>query len=106
MSAAPLSISPLSSGLQDLLNDFVSVQDDADGISMDQEQVIVLVKVLTALQALATNLEIEVRCHRDNEAGRGARTFLEEEATGHLADILPEVEGNVVRPAFGKGERS
>lgn len=106
MSAAPLSTTPLSTGLQDLLNDFVSVQDNADGISMDQEQVILLVKKLTTLQALATKLEIEVRIHRDNEADRGARTFLEEEATGHLADMLPEVEGNVVRPTFGKGERS
>jgi hypothetical protein len=96
----------LSSGLQDLLNDFSSVQDSADGISIDQEQVIVLVKLLTTLQAMATNLEIEVRCHRDNEADRGARTFLEEEATGHLADMLPEVEGNVVRPVFRKGGRS
>jgi hypothetical protein len=101
-----MSAVPLSASLQDLLNDFAGVKDSADGISMDQDQVIILVKKLTALQALATNLEIEVRCHRDNEAGREARTFLEEESTGHLADMLPEVEGNVVRPTFGKGDRA
>ncbi|MBW8285780.1 MAG: hypothetical protein K0M55_19500 [Rhizobium sp.] len=95
------SATELSHGLQAMISDFAIHQDEPEGISIDQDQLLKLLSILRVMQEMATNLEIEVRCLRDMEAGRGARAFLDDEATAHLADLLPNVGGNVIRPDFG-----
>ncbi|NLS00208.1 hypothetical protein HGP17_25565 [Rhizobium sp. P38BS-XIX] len=92
---------PLSSGLQALLDGFLAVE-DAPGITIERDQLQMLIKMISLMQSMATNLEIEVRCLRDMEASRDGRTFLEEEATVHLADLLPAIDGNVVHLNFGR----
>lgn len=92
----------LSSGLQALINDFDKVTDCAEGISIEQAELLKLLHILRTLQSIATNLEIEVRCLRDMEAGRQAGSFAEDEATELLSDMLPLVDGNVVTPDFGR----
>jgi hypothetical protein len=96
----------LSRSLQALVDGFLPLQGEPDGVSIDQDELQKMVAMLQVMQALATNLELEVRCLRDMEAGRGARDFLDEEASAHLSDLLPEVDGNIVRPDFRNGGRS
>jgi hypothetical protein len=96
----------LSRTLQMLVEGFSEHLVDPDGIAIEREDLQRLVLTLKVMQAMATNLEIEVRCLRDMEAGRDARTFLADEAAGHLEQLLPEVEGNVVKFDFVKRSRS
>jgi len=96
----------LSEALQLLVSDFESVPDTDDGIAMDQGEFLKLIEILKTLKSLAANLELEVRFLRDMEAGHEMLTFLDSEATSQLADLLPAKDGNIIRPAFGKGGRS
>lgn len=92
----------LSSGLQAVINDFTKVQDSAEGISIEQAELLKLLHIFRTLHSIATNLEIEVRCLRDMEAGRQAGGFVEDEATELLSDMLPTGDGNVVKADFGR----
>ena len=92
----------LSSGLQAVIDNFTEVEDSAEGISIEQAELLKLLEILRTLHSLAPNLEIEVRCLRDMEAGREAGSFVEDEATALLSDMLPAVAGNVVTPDFGR----
>lgn len=96
----------LSRSLQLLVDGFSEHLVDPDGIGIEQEDLQRLVLTLQVMQSMATNLEIEVRCLRDMEAGRDARTFLAEEVADHLEQLLPEVDGNVVKYDFVKRSRS
>ncbi|WP_160009838.1 hypothetical protein [Rhizobium sp. 18055] len=96
----------LSSTLQMIVEGFAVHLVEPDGIGIEQADLQRLVSTLQVMQAMATNLEIEVRCLRDMEAGRDARTFLAEEAASHLEQLLPEVDGNVVKFDFVKRSRS
>ena len=96
----------LSETLQLLVDDFEGVSDITDGITMDQGEFLKLIAILKTLHSLANNLELEVRVLRDMEAGQEIRSFLEEEAAAQLDELLPSKEGNVIRPAFGRGVRS
>lgn len=92
--------SELSIGLQALVNDLSPFEGEVDGVSIEQAEVRRLLLILRTMQALATNLEIEVRCLRDMEAEAEAHRVLEDEATDQLADLLGD--GNVIRPQFGR----
>lgn len=92
----------LSSGLQAVIDNFTEVEDSPEAISIEQAELLKLLDILRTLHSLATNLEIEVRCLRDMEAGRQAGSFVEDEATELLTDMLPAVDGNVVTPDFGR----
>lgn len=57
---------------------------------------------LTTMQKLALNMELELACHRDNEAGREMRASMEGEATDQLDDLIAETSGKIIRPNFGR----
>lgn len=61
-----------------------------------------LTAALKVMQQLALNMELELACHRDNEAGREMRTTMEGEATAQLDDLIAETSGKVIRPNFGR----
>ena len=92
----------LSIGLQAVISSFPSEEDSPEGITIEHAELVKLLTILRTLHSLATNIEIEVRCLRDTEAGRAAGSFVEDEATELLADMLPAVDGNVVTPDFGR----
>lgn len=92
----------LSTGLKDVIDNFTEVEDSPEGITIEQAELLKLLQIMRTLHSLATNLEIEVRCLRDMEAGRQADSFVEDEATALLSDMLPAVDGNVVTPDFGR----
>jgi hypothetical protein len=92
----------LSSGLQAVISNFTGVEDSSEGVTIEQAELLKLLEIMRTLHSLATNLEIEVRCLRDMEAGRQAGSFVEDEATELLTDMLPAVDGNVVTPDFGR----
>lgn len=96
----------LSKSLQMLVDGFSDHLGDPDDVIIEQEDLQHLVLTLQVMQAMATNLEIEVRCLRDMEAGRDASMFIAEETVSHLEQLLPEVDGNVVKFDFVKRSRS
>lgn len=91
----------LSTGLQAVISS-PGVEDSPEGIAIEHAELAKLLNILRTLHSLATNLEIEVRCLRDMEAGRQAGSFVEDEATELLTEMLPVVDGNVVTPDFGR----
>jgi hypothetical protein len=92
----------LSTGLQAVINSFPGEEESPKGITIEHAELVKLLNILRTLHSLATNIEIEVRCLRDMEAGREAGGFVEDEATALLSDMLPAVDGNVVTPVFGR----
>ena len=100
MSAAP----KLSDGIGFVLGIFEEHGDIAEGqiVEIDAEGVRLLIESLSMMRKYAINLEIELACLRDMEAGREIRSFLDSEATAHLSDMMQETESKVVRPNFGR----
>ncbi|MGV8939065.1 MAG: hypothetical protein ACOH2J_18245 [Allorhizobium sp.] len=99
------SASELSDGLSTFIREFQhAVEEGQDGFIEISEPQHAL-KVLGVLHKLAVSLELELRCFRDMEMGRTARSFLDEQASGHASELMTEAEGKVVRPDFGKGGR-
>jgi hypothetical protein len=96
----------LSATLQTLADGFAAHLPETDGVAIEQKDLQRLVGTLRVMQALAVNLEIEVRCLRDMEAGRDARVFLDDLATSHLEELLPETDGNIVRFDFVAGRKN
>jgi hypothetical protein len=92
----------LSNGLQAVIDNFKEVEHSPEGVNIEQAELLKLLEIMRTLRSLATNLELEVRCLRDMEVGRLAASFVEEEATAFLSDLLPAVDGNIVTPVFGR----
>lgn len=96
------SAATLSEGIAGVLGIFPSEISDADVIEIDAANTRHLVGTLNALQQLAVQMEMELRCLRDMEAGQEVRAFLDTEAGAHLADMLQETQSKVIRPNFGR----
>ncbi|MCB5204221.1 hypothetical protein LH464_17280 [Neorhizobium sp. T786] len=61
-----------------------------------------MINALQIMQKIAVNMEIELACHRDTEAGREMRKSMEGEATDQLSDLIAEASGKIIRPNFGR----
>lgn len=93
----------LSDGFSRLLNDLSSFSDMPD----DKQAHIAgadarkLYSILQAMQSLAVNMEIELACFRDMEAGRELQSATEAASTDTLSTLIFEAGGTVIRPDFG-----
>ncbi|CAD7055298.1 hypothetical protein RHAB21_00691 [Pseudorhizobium halotolerans] len=94
----------LSASLQRLLTPMLPHADLPEGATVEIEAAGMrsMINALQIMQKMALNMELELACHRDTEAGREMRTTMEGEATDQLDDLIAETSGKIIRPNFGR----
>ena len=94
----------LSDGISTLRQElalFANLPDEAE-VTIEAPQARRLHKILTVMHSLAIDMEVELACFRDMEAGRQGRASAEETATDSLSILLEEAGGKIIRPDFGR----
>lgn len=94
----------LSDGISALLGDcaeFKAANDDAV-FEIDGPVARRLHLILTTLHGIAVDMEVELSCLRDMEAGREIERTVESGAVDALAVLIEEQGGKILRPDFGR----
>lgn len=93
----------LSDGFSALLTDLSSFRDlpDNEQAKIAGADARKLYAILQAMHSLSVNMEIELACFRDMEAGREFHAATETASIDTLSTLLFEAGGNVIRPDFG-----
>lgn len=98
-----LALHDLSEGLLALKNDLggFNEADDAETVEVDAAEMKRLCRVIDAMHRLAVLMETELGVFRSVEAGRTVREAIEQLSVQQLRSLMPEADGNIIRPNFG-----
>ncbi|MDL2401283.1 hypothetical protein [Rhizobium mayense] len=93
----------LSEGLSTLMQRCHAFAEVADNevITVTATEARHLFKVFELMHSLSIDMEIELACFRDMEAGREIRRATEAAATDSLSELLDDGGGKIIRPNFG-----
>lgn len=98
-----LALHDLSEGLLALKNDLGAFNeaDDTETVEVDAAEMKRLCLVIDAMHRLAVLMETELGVFRSVEAGRTVREAIEQLSIQQLRSLMPEADGNIIRPNFG-----
>lgn len=98
-----LALHDLSEGLLALKNDLgvFNEADDTGTVEVDAAEMKRLCLVIDAMHRLALLMETELGVFRSVEAGRTVREAIEQLSIQQLRSLMPEADGNIIRPNFG-----